>query len=109
MTHTASEIRRLNDAFRSSFIGGHVALTSGVAALADTERRALLRSVRAFEAFDSDNDPYAEHDFGAVDLEGAKFFWKIDYYSPDMQSGSPDPANPDVTRRALTIMRSDEY
>ncbi|MER8917708.1 DUF3768 domain-containing protein [Mesorhizobium sp. M0761] len=109
MTDKASEIRRLNDAFRRSFIGGHVVVTSGVAALADTERRALLRSVRAFEAFDSDNDPYAEHDFGAVDIEGSKFFWKIDYYAPDMQSGSPDPANPEVTRRALTIMRSDEY
>ncbi|MER8661292.1 DUF3768 domain-containing protein [Mesorhizobium sp. M1148] len=109
MTDKASEIRRLNDAFRSSFLGGHVVLTSGVAALADTERRALLRSVRAFEAFDINNDPHAEHDFGAVDVEGDKFFWKIDYYDPDMQSGSLDPANPDVTRRALTIMRSEEY
>ncbi|MER9602790.1 DUF3768 domain-containing protein [Mesorhizobium sp. M0243] len=109
MTDKAPEIRRLNDAFRSSFIGGHVVLTSGVVALADTERRALLRSVRAFEAFDSDNDPYAEHDFGAIDMEGAKFFWKIDYYGADMQSGSPDAANPHVTRRAMTIMRAEEY
>lgn len=109
MTDKAPEIRRLNDAFRSSFIGGHVVLTSGVAALADAERRALLRSVRSFEAFNSDNDPNGEHDFGAVDMEGDKFFWKIDYYSPDMESGSPDPANPEATRRALTIMRSDEY
>ncbi|WP_352851766.1 DUF3768 domain-containing protein [Mesorhizobium sp. M0437] len=109
MTDKAPEIRRLNDAFRRSFIGGHVVLTSGVAALSETERRALLRSVRAFEAFNSDNDPHAEHDFGAIDLEGAKFFWKIDYYGPDMQSGSPDPSNPEVTRRALTIMRAEEY
>lgn len=109
MTDKALEIRRLNDAFRRSFTGGHVVLTSGVAALSETERRALLRSVRAFEAFNSDNDPHAEHDFGAIDLEGAKFFWKIEYYAPDMSSGSPDPANPEVTRRALTIMRAEEY
>lgn len=109
MTDKASEIRRLNDAFRRSFTGGHVVLTSGVAALPETERRALLRSVRAFEAFNSDNDPYAEHDFGAIDLEGSRFFWKIDCYAADMQSGSHDPANPDMTRRALTIMRAEEY
>ncbi|MER9163602.1 DUF3768 domain-containing protein [Mesorhizobium sp. M0715] len=42
-------------------------------------------------------------------MEGSRFFFKIDYYAPDMQSGSPDPANPEVTRRALTIMRSEEY
>lgn len=109
MTDKAPEIRRLNDAFRRSFIGGHVLLTSGVTALSETERRALLRSVRAFEAFNSDNDPFAEHDFGAIDLEGSSFFFKIDYYGTDMASGSPDPANPEVTRRALTIMRADEY
>ncbi len=109
MTDKAPEIRRLNDAFRRSFLGGHVVVTSGVAALEDTERRALLRSVRAFEAFNSDNDPFAEHDFGAIELEGSRFFFKIDYYGPDMQSGSPDPANPDLTRRALTIMRAEEY
>ncbi|ESX09918.1 hypothetical protein X768_16630 [Mesorhizobium sp. LSJC265A00] len=109
MTDTAPEIRRLNDAFRRSFIGGYVVVTSGVAALADTERRALLRSVRAFEAFDTDNDPHAEHDFGAIDLEGSKFFWKIDYYGADMNSGSPDPSDPALTRRALTVMRAEEY
>jgi hypothetical protein len=109
MTDTAPEIRRLNDAFRRSFLGGHVVLTSGVAALAETERRALMRSVRAFEAFNGDNDPNGEHDFGAIDLEGAKFFWKIDYYDADMRGGSPDPANPALTHRALTIMSAEEY
>ncbi|UVK39370.1 DUF3768 domain-containing protein [Mesorhizobium sp. AR10] len=109
MTDKTPEIRRLNDAFRRSFIGGHVVLTSGVAALADTERRALLRSVRAFEAFNSGNDPHAEHDFGAIDLEGSKFFWKIDYYDAEMRGGSPDPTNAELTRRALTIMRAEEY
>jgi hypothetical protein len=33
----------------------------------------------------------------------------IDYYAPDMESGSEDPADPDKTMRIMTIMRADEY
>ncbi len=28
-----------------------------------------------------------------VEIAGRKIFWKIDYYAPDMKSGSPNPAN----------------
>jgi hypothetical protein len=37
------------------------------------------------------------------------YFFKIDYYAPDMQSGSEDPTNAEKTLRVLTIMRADEY
>jgi len=102
-------IRKLNDSFRSTFIGGTVMITNGVEGLPALDRSTLLRAVRAFEAFNSDNDPHGEHDFGSIDLDGSRYFWKIDYYDATMDGGSPDPSDPAVTRRVLTIMRAEEY
>jgi hypothetical protein len=56
-----------------------------------------------------DNDPHHEHDFGAIDLHGEKWFWKFDYYSSDMRHGSDDPSDVNRTRRVLTIMAASEY
>jgi len=113
MTCTAKSntdrIRELNDAFRRTFVGGAVMITAGIEAMPLDQRRALLQKVRGFEAFGEDNDPHGEHDFGVVDEAGERYFWKLDYYDRTMESGSPDPADPSVTTRVLTIMRADEY
>jgi len=55
------------------------------------------------------NDPWGEHDFGAIDLEGQKLFWKIDPYDLDLQAHSQNAANPAVTHRVLTLMLASEY
>ena len=102
-------VRELNDSFRSSFVGGAVMLTAAVEALeADTKRR-LLERVRTFDKFEKGNDSYREHDFGAVEIEGDRFLFKIDYYDRACKFASPDPANPAVTTRILTVMHSAEY
>jgi len=106
---TVERIRDLNDAFRRTFVGGAVMITAGVEAMPVEQRRSLLAKVRAFDAFNEDNDPHREHDFGAVDEGGVRCFWKIDYYDRAIEMGSPDPADPAVTTRVLTIMRVDEY
>ena len=102
-------IRLLNDAFRRTFVGGSVMITPGVQAMPLDQRSSLLQKIRSFDAFREDNDPHQEHDFGAVDEGGVRYFWKVDYYDQNMEFGSPDPAEPSVTTRVLTIMRADEY
>jgi hypothetical protein len=105
-----ARIAELNDLLRETFLTGQVVLTEGISNLPDDVREAVLTNVRAFSAFNEDNDPYGEHDFGAIDIAGAgKVFWKIDAYDRDYRYHSPDPADPKVTCRVLTIMLAEEY
>jgi hypothetical protein len=105
----SDRIRNLNDAFRRSFIGGAVLITGGVEALPAEQRQVILTKVRKFDAFTGDNDPHGEHDLGTIDHDGIRCFWKIDYYDREMEMQSPEPADPSVTTRVLTIMLADEY
>ena len=107
--HKTARIRRFNDGFRKSGVGGTIVLTQGVNALSESDRTIVLGKVRAFEAFNPDNDPHGEHDFVRVEHDGTTYFGKIDYYAKDMKQGSEDPGDPNQTARVLTIMRADEY
>jgi len=102
-------IRRLNDKFKQTFTGGRIMLTPGFRQLEAQAAQELLAKVKSFAEFGSSNDPYGEHDFGAISHDGTKFFWKIDYFDLAMSEGSADPADADATLRVLTIMRADEY
>jgi uncharacterized protein DUF3768 len=108
-TGKTQRVRVMNDNFRCTFLGGTVVLTQGVAGLPlDVKAEALLK-VKAFKDFTRDNDPYGQHDFGCFEVAGDTFYWKIDYYGPDCQSGSEDPSDPVKTTRVLTIMLAGEY
>jgi hypothetical protein len=119
-------IRRLNDAARA--IPGVTAITNatiGFQALADADRFAALTLIARFSKFDDNNDPYGEHDFGAIFRLGSgdwtqdrpdddkaivvTVFWKIDYYEPSLAFGSEVPWDERRTKRVLTIMLSNEY
>lgn len=105
----SARIRRLNDELRCEGRGGQVVATQGILALGPLRAERVLAAVRAFADFESGNDPYGEHDFGAVLLEGVKAFWKIDYYDRDFRYASFDASDPEVTERVLVVMLAEEY
>ena len=105
-----ARIRELNDALRRGDIAdGQVLITEGVNARGLEFVLKTVDAVKRFDAFTPDNDPYGERDFGAVEIEDEKIFWKIDYLDRSLRYGSPDPADPEVTHRVLTIMLAEEY
>ena len=104
-----ARIAELNDQFRRTLVGGRVMMTAGVSARGTEFVAKVVAAMQAFTNFDRDNDPHHEHDFGAYEVEGHRLFFKIDYYAPDMQHGSDDPADPTKTVRVLTLMLAEEY
>jgi hypothetical protein len=102
-------IRELNDGLRCYARAGIICITAGVQALGQAGVEAVLTAVRDFDCFTADNDPYEEHDFGALKIAGDRLLWKIDYYDRDRRYGSQDAADPAVTTRVLTIMLATEY
>lgn len=109
MATKSEKIRELNDRFRQTFSGGQVVITSGVDALPVETKQKVLKAVQSFDKFDKGNDPHHEHDFGAFEIDGMKFFFKLSYYDLSMEYGSEDPADPTVTKRVLTVMLAEEY
>ncbi|MEQ8401111.1 MAG: DUF3768 domain-containing protein [Roseitalea porphyridii] len=105
----AERIRILNDTFRQSGSGGRIMITSGVHALGPEFVSRAMAAVAAFDAFDADNVPHHEHDFGALMVDGERLFFKIDYYDPTLTMGSPEPADGAVTCRVMTVMLASEY
>lgn len=106
-----SKIRALNDAFRKNPFGGlgKVVMTQGVNMMPGGFAYKALAAVQAFAAFTRENDPHGEHDFVSVEVDGYLVFAKIEYYDKEVEYGSPDPSDPEVTTRVLTIMLADEY
>ena len=104
-----ARIRQLNDEFRTTGQGGLVMMTHGVQQLGVKHHAQIVQAIRCFDAFNADNDPYGEHDFGAIDAAGRRLFWKIDAYDLEMEMGSPDSTDPSVTCRVLTVMLAGEY
>ena len=107
---STARIRELNDAFRTGFArDGRVYVTAGIAAMSPEQQVEVMRRVHCFIAFTPDNDPYGEHDFGSFEYAGKTIFWKVDCYDRDLNYGSPDPADENVTTRVMTVMLAEEY
>lgn len=109
-TNTPEAIAQLNDLARKAMgVACRLVQTQGISALPPAEQSAIREKVETFSDFSPGNDPHGERDFGAFQHAGKRIFWKIDYYAPDMQHGSENPADPRQTVRVLTIMLASEY
>lgn len=115
----SKRIAELNDQFRRTLgnslpgqevIPGHVVMTQGIAALGEERQFVILKLVREFDAFTPDNDPWGEHDFAILAVEGVgSVYWKIDYYDPTLTYGSENPTDLTATMRVLTLLLPSEY
>ncbi len=107
MTPRSRRFQELNDHVRTTLTDCRLLITPGVQAMDDLE--AIITKVRTFHHFTPDNDPYGEHDFVAFAHAGQTLFWKIDAYDLDLSMHSPDPSDPAVTARVLSVMLAEEY
>lgn len=109
MTASTDRVRMLNDNLRRDLSEGTAVMTIGVAALGPELVERVVKAVATFDDFCTANDPHSEHDFGAFDVDGHRLFFKIEYYDRTLERHSPDPADPGVTERVITLMLAEEY
>jgi hypothetical protein len=109
MDPRTQRIRALNDQLRQNLATGVAVMTPGVAALGEEAAARIIKTIAVFDDFCHANDPHEEHDFGSFEAEGHTIFFKIDYFDRSLNYHSPDPTDPAVTVRVITVMLADEY
>lgn len=109
MDSNRTRIRELNDELRQRLVGGVAVITPGVAALGQEAVERIVKTIAIYDDFCHANDPHEEHDFGSFDADGHSIMFKIDYYDKELSCHSPDPSDPAVTERVITIMLASEY
>jgi Protein of unknown function (DUF3768) len=78
-------------------------------ALRSSSPARIIKTIAVFDDFCHANDPHEEHDFGSFEAEGHTIYFKIDYLDRSLNYHSPDPTDPAVTVRVITVMLADEY
>jgi hypothetical protein len=105
----STRICALNDELRRFGRDGRIMITSGIQGLGTEGVARVLAAVAAFDAFTGDNDPHGEHDCAILTVEGVRVLFKTDYYDRNLTYHSPDPSDPTVTQRVMTVMLASEY
>jgi hypothetical protein len=109
MTTKLEAIRALNDELRQNLTIGTALITAGIAALGAEAVARIVKTIAVYDDFWHANDPHEEHDFGSFEVDGHRIFFKIDYFDKALTFHSPDPADPSITERVITIMLAEEY
>lgn len=104
MNHVANHVAIENDWLRTTFSQNRfckIYLSQIVSTHPKIDK--IILTVKSFDSFTEDNDPFGEHNFGKFKLEGESFIWKIDYADPE---GFFDQTK---KHKQLTVMHSSEY
>ena len=68
-------IALLNDQARITLTNCKLIITRGIDLLGEETVDCILNLVKSFDDFSERNDPFGEHDFGAIEYEGNTVFW----------------------------------
>lgn len=104
-------IAQLNDRLRmqGDMTLGQWGITPGIYSTFGNDVKQVLQMVATHEPGPDEDNGEGERDFGSLEFNGEKVFWKIDYYDPTFTYGSDNPADPEKSRRVLTVMLASEY
>jgi len=103
------QIAETNDQARQALTRDRLMVTIGVQHLSNSTQANIMTAIAQYDDFKETNDPYGEHDFGSLEVDGEQIFWKFDYFDERFEYHTPDLLNRNVTRRVLTVMLADEY
>ena len=99
----------LNDRFRQGDRSlGEYKLSRQVLALPKHKQKQLFKELQEFSDFNPQNDPSGDRSRGEIVMDNFTYIWKIDYLDTTMTMVSDDPADPSVTTRVLSIIRTGE-
>ena len=89
---------------------GRVLFTRAIAERGPLFPLLCLLEIARHEAFDPEDDPEGLRDFGAVEADGERVWFKIDLYADKaMEWGSERPDDPALTYRVLTVMLPSDW
>ena len=99
MLRGRAKVIELNDQLRTTFKGGRVQISRSVYELDPKLRGRALWVLSKYKKFHAES----EHDWGTFTFGGYAFEWRIEYRSATGVGASPDPVDPDLTFRVLTL------
>ena len=109
MDLTTDRIRALNDELRRNLPNGHAVMTTGSPRSAPKPSPGSSKPSRCTTIFVTPTTRMKNTTLGSFEADGAAIFFKIDYFDKDLRYHSPDPSDPSVTERVITIMLAEEY
>lgn len=96
------QVREANDILRSSLVTGNLAAKGPeYHRLPRAAQCRLHAAVRHYTNFTLDNDPGGLHARGQVLVDGRRWQWEILALDSSLMHQSPDPVDPNKTRRVL--------